>query len=147
MSRVDTKTARAVLAASALLALAAGCSESLVAVTVTPLTSPPLEVLVEDERIEIYEGNGVGLELAAYTEDPNQTEACGGEDVSCDGRPDPIDPAEVFVEEDDGAIDLRRVDDGVYILVGLQPGDGTLIVTSSEAGGAIEIPVTVLAQP
>lgn len=131
----------------ALVALISGCGEELVAATVTQLSDPPLATKADADGIELFGGTGLGIQIAAYTEDPgpgaDNTQTCDG---SCEGRPEPIDASAVDVVSDGGAIDLFKVEDGVYIVVGVAPGEGTLIVSSSEADGFIEIPVTVVPQ-
>ncbi len=128
-------------------ALSVGCSEEIVAVSVTALTEPPLGLEAASDGIEMFDGTGVGLEILAYTEDPGPVGAnqqtCDGE---CESQVDPIDPAAVDITFSGDAIDVYRVDDGVYIVAGVEPGEGVLYVTSSEADGTFEIPVTVVPQ-
>lgn len=130
-----------------LLALGTGCSEDLVAATVIPLSDPPLASKADEDGIEMFEGTGIGVRIAAYTEDPgpgaDNTQTCDGD---CRGRAEPIDADAVDVVSDGAAVDLYRVEPGVYVVIGVEPGEGTLIVSSSEADGFIEIPVTVVPQ-
>jgi len=125
-------------------ALGSGCTPDIEAVTVTPLTTPPLALRADADGIEIFDGTGVGLEIFAYTEDPGPQ---GENTQTCeDDCGDPIDPEEVDITFSGEAIDVYRVDDGIYIVAGVKPGEGTLFVTSSEAHGTIQIPVTVVPQ-
>lgn len=128
-------------------ALGSGCTPDIEAVTVTPLTTPPLALEAGANGIEIFDGTAVGLEILAYTEDPGpqgeNTQTC---DDDCGGDADPIDPSEVDITFSGEAIDVYRVDDDIYIVTGVKPGEATLFVTSSEANGTIQIPVTVVSQ-
>lgn len=140
------RSARAALVVAALVVMS-GCGESLVAATVTPLSDPPLATKADSDGIELFDGTGLGVRIAAYTEDPgpgaDNAQTCDG---SCEGRPEPIDADAVDVVSDGAAIELFKVEDGVYIVVGVSPGEGALIVSSSDADGFIEIPVTVVPQ-
>ena len=129
-------------------ALLAGCgAPDLEVATVTQLTTPPRGAIAGGNGLELFEGTGVAVRIAAYTEDPgpaaDNSETCDG---NCAGRPEPVDPATMDVVTDGGAIDVFRVDDGVYILVGMSPGASALYVSSDEADGVLEIPVTVVPQ-
>jgi hypothetical protein len=131
-----------------LAAFGSGCTPDIEAVTVTALTTPPLALEASAERIELFDGTGVGLQIFAYTEDPGpQGENTATCEDDCDGQPEPIDPEEVDITFSGDAIDVYLVEDGVYIVAGVKPGEGTLFVSSSEADGTIEIPVTVVPQP
>ena len=132
------------LVAAALLAL--GCDSQLQTVVVNQLTDPPFPAKAQDDRIEIYEGTAVGVEIWAFDEEPEDPyfTSCNG--TTCRRYDNPIDPEDVGVGTS-GNVSIHFVEDSTYVIVGERAGQGSVLVTALDTDGIIEIPVTVLPQP
>jgi hypothetical protein len=67
-------------------------------------------------------------------------------ETTCDEGPEPVPPESLRFAIDGRAIEVWGVEPGVVIVVGRGVGSASIVVTSDEADGAIEVPVEVRAQ-
>lgn len=124
------------LLAVASLALVA-CEPDIEAIGVDPLSTPPLAAVVRGDSFRLVAGTGLGVDLFAYTQDPEGT----SRDV------EPVDPDAVAVETSDSqVVTVSHVDGPTYIIVGARPGTAFLEISSRETSGIFRLPVEIVAQ-
>jgi hypothetical protein len=132
---IARRLGRALLCAAALALVA--CEPDIEAIGVDPLSTPPVAVLVRDDSFRLVAGTGLGVDLFAYTEDPEGT----SRDV------EPVDPDLVRVEtSDDQIVTVSHVEGPTYIVAGARPGTAFLEISSQETNGIFRLPVEVVAQ-
>lgn len=128
------RTAAFVFAALAALATLTGCEPlpKLERVEITSKTTAPLKASVAPEKIEITHGNGLALSVRAFTDKNNEA----------------VDPTDLALSSSSPNIKVSAVDNGVFLLFGVTPGDARLDVTSitGSVKGMVSIPLTVLPQ-
>jgi hypothetical protein len=138
------------LALIPLFAMLAACEPDIETVVVSQLTDPPLGGIAEDDRIEIYEGTAIGIQLQAFTEEPEDPSyvCCGADcDRQCRKFENAIDAEEVTVGGEGSVTVFETEDADVFIVIGERAGDGIVVVTAEDTDGFYEIPVRVVEQP
>jgi hypothetical protein len=122
------------LAALAALATLTGCEPlpEFERIEVTSKTTAPLKASVAPEKIEITHGNGLALSVRAFTNKDNEA----------------ADPTDLVLSSSSPNIKVNAIENGVFLLFGVTPGDARLDLTSSTGAvkGVVAIPVTVLPQ-
>lgn len=135
----------------AVIALAANaCTPEIDAVVVSQLTDPPLDAHASDSKIQLYEGTAVGIQIQAFTDRPSDPEFhCCGADCKrqCREFDNALDADGVNVGGEGVITVLPTEDVGIYIVSAESVGKGRVVISSEDADGEYDIPVTVLAQP
>ena len=131
---------------------ATGCEGRLKALQVHPLTVPPVGGSATDAGIFIAEGTAMAVRIVAYTSLPGDSgETCttvedddGLRVTTCQGNdPSSVSPASIRAEVEGFAATIERVDDGVFVILGLAQGLSRLTVSSTEALGQLAVPMQV----